>query len=184
MNFFISAMNLQWKCKSFRLLQKGIIKTENEVWFCAHSGRKDYNYYKQFSFLIPTRPQQEGEASEGPAEEGTLVSEVLKTPPHSSFQKENNQLQKNSFSFKCWQKVLNESQQKLMIQTFSRCLLPHFKSIPETTKIQVQGEFINKLHRYKQHPPLASQQFLIQHPISFSAHLKSLLLPPCTSLPL
>lgn len=62
-------------------------------------------------------------------------------------------------------------------------LLPHFKSVHEYAELEVQGEFVNTLKRYKQHTALASRQFP-PTPTRFFPGLTSSVSPAMQSLPL
>lgn len=124
------------------------------------SGRKEYIYFKQLSFLLPickTRPHEK-EASEDPTEGRNTEEESQPLGPSTHQKKRKKPLPSDEeVLFQALAKKANAPDDPE--KQFLLSLLPDFKNIPESAKLDVKVEFMNILKRYKQHPTLANQQY-------------------------
>lgn len=157
---FFAAADLQRKWRSLREgFRRELVAVKSgsgqEIW------KKEYIYFQQLSFLLPIYKIKEGEVSAGPAEERNTKCEnqLLDFPPH---------LKKRKAA---------AAKEQVLLQTLARnadkkanptadpdkhfllSLLPHLKSLPDDAKLDVMGEFINILKKYRQHSTLVSQQY-------------------------
>lgn len=184
-------MDLQRRWKSLRdSFRRELAKVKKaKSGSAAETGRKEYIYFKQLSFLLPiceTKSQEE-EATQGPVEERNTEDEnQLPDPPPPAHQKTKRKTPTSEEQLLFQTMVKNKkrktpaSEEQLLFQTlvknlerkanekepddpdkhFLLGLLPHFKSLPEDSKLEVKGEIINILKRYKQHATFANRQFL------------------------
>ncbi|XP_076034842.1 uncharacterized protein LOC143021317 [Oratosquilla oratoria] len=164
-----AAADIQRKWKSLRdCFRRELATTKKEKAGSAReSGRKEYMYFKQLSFLLPickTKPH-ENEPGEDPTE-GRNAEEESQPLASSTYQKKKKKKKKTPPSD---EQVLFQALAKKVSRPddpdkqYLLSLLPDLKSIPESAKLDVKLEFMNILKRYKQHPTLTNQQYFPPH---------------------
>lgn len=159
MNLFtVTDIQRKWKSlrDSFRR-ELAAIKKDKSAGSGQESGRKEYIYFKQLSFLhqiCKTRPHEDEGAEEPTEGRNAEESQPIDRPTHQMKRKKS---------------VLSDEQVLYQVlakkadapddpdKQFLLSLLPDFKCIPESAKLDVKVEFINILKRHKQH----DQQFLL-----------------------
>lgn len=168
-SFLFAAVDLQRKWKSLRdSFRRELTKTKTVKSGSAADGRKEYIYFQQLSFLLPiceTRPSQATQQIEGAcnfvAEDSNQELAAPSRPAQISRKRKstisNDDLLIHNLAKKLEMKT-NEPEDA--DKFFLLSLLPHLKVIPDDMKLEVQGEFIAVLSRYKQRAALARQQYL------------------------
>lgn len=153
---FFPAVEMQRKWKSFRdSFRRELAKTkQTKSGSGADTGRKQYIYFKQLMFLLPiceTKPQQEGEEAQG---SNTEVESI--TPQSTRLGQKRKKISVATEEHLLIQKIAKNMENKAKEtekddpdRHFLLSLLPHFKSLREDTKLEVQGQFISILQQYK-----------------------------------
>ncbi|XP_076035779.1 uncharacterized protein LOC143021873 isoform X4 [Oratosquilla oratoria] len=124
------------------------------------SGRKEYMYFKQLSFLLPIckTSSHENESAEDPTEGRNTEEESQLLNPSNHDQKTKKPPPSDEqVLFQALAKKVNGADDPE--KQFLLSLLPDLRSIPERAKLDVKIEFMNVLKRYKQHSTLANQQY-------------------------
>lgn len=161
-----AVVEMQRKWKSFRdSFRREISKTKKGP--AAETGRKEYMYFKQLLFLMPiceTKPEgaEDGEKEESSSQTANVEDESSSTPTASQNRPATCNKRKCA-SVSSEEQLLFKTLQKLETRTsekendpdrhFLLSLLPHFKSVPDSLKLDVQMEFLDILKRYTQHEP-------------------------------
>lgn len=124
------------------------------------SGRKEYLYFKQLSFLhqiCQTKPNEAKNVED--LTEGRNIEKESPPQPPSTHQMKRKKalLSDEQVLFQALAKKANSPDDP--DKQFLLSLLPDFKCIPESAKLDVKVEIMNILKKYKQHPTLANQQY-------------------------
>lgn len=161
MNLFTDTyIKRKWKSlrDSFRR-ELATIKKEKSG-SCQESGRKEYIHFKQLSFLLQickTRPHED-EGAEDPTERRTAEKESQPSVPSTHQMKRKKPvLSDEQVIFQALAKKANAPDDP--DKQFLLSLLPDFKSISESVKLDVKVEFMKILKRCKQNLTLANQQY-------------------------
>lgn len=163
---------MQRKWKSFRnSFTRELAKIKKiKSGSAAEVGRKEYVYFKQLLFLMPiceTKPQ-DAEDGEGSSHISTdksstpLASQNRSSTGHKRkrglIDSEEQHLFKTlakNIETKTSEQEFNDPDRHFLLS-----LLPHFKSVPDHLKLEVQMEFMSTLKRYKQRQLATSLNYI------------------------
>ncbi|XP_068239900.1 uncharacterized protein [Palaemon carinicauda] len=138
------------------------------------SGIKEYLYFKQLSFLLQickTKPHED-ERVEDPIVEGNVEKESQPPVPSThQIKRKKPVLSDEQVLFQALAKKAKAPDDH--DKQFLISLVPDFKCIPESAKLDVKLQIMNILERYKQHP---TQQYFPSHHNFFPG--------PCSSMSL
>lgn len=166
--FIFSVRDMQRKWKSFRdcFRRELANKKKTESGSGAQTGRKEYMYFQQLLFLLPicdTQPEEQLEQLiechlQENSDEDSVIATDNSTTSRSSSPKSK---RKKIASFSDGQGLFKTSAKNIEQKAVERkddddpdrhfllSLLPHFKTIPDNMKLDVQMEFLATIQKYK-----------------------------------
>lgn len=156
-------MHRKWK--SFRDSFRRELATKKKIksGSAAQIGRKEYIYFQQLLFLLPvceTKPQEEltEDRSQENLEDDSAFTMHTSTPRSTSPKPKRKKIGSSSEEQRLFQSPVKNMEEKKASEKqadddsdrhFLLSLLPHFKTLPEDVKMDVQVEFITVLQKYK-----------------------------------
>lgn len=179
---------MQRKWKSFRdsFRRELANKKKTKSGAGAQTGRKEYIYFQQLMFLLPiceTKPEEllsESTSQENPDAESVIATDDttsrpsstrpkrIKTVPLSEEQRLFQRLDQNIA-----QRMSEKKNDDDPDRHFLLSLLPHFKSLPDNMKLDVQMEFFTTIQKYKKaatatiYPVAPVVSHMASHPLQY-----------------
>ncbi|XP_005108692.1 uncharacterized protein LOC101863378 [Aplysia californica] len=172
-NKYKAAVELQRKWKSLRnsFRRELAISKKLKSGSAADTGRKEYMYFQKLSFLLPichdTKSQTEGASDSDCCAQQDSNPEIAagpSRPVHQTRKRKSTSSSSSSSEDLLLQTLAKNIERKIKgpedaDRHFLLSLLPHFKSISDNMKLELQGEFLAVLSKYRQRTVSARQQF-------------------------